>query len=193
MKRHLLICLGWLVLYGALFVLLDAVNAPLGVRLATIAAAIAGPYVYGQLVAPRRAREHLLKQVDPTVGPPPGATPAEVPLIDHLDTLSAAQDYDALRSLLSDDFAIAAGRFTFEANDYIRSLKAHDRQQPGTTTTDEVLVHPDEPDTVWVRSTASRKPRFGPGYVMTTWTRVIVSPDRTRVLSIAHSGVTQVC
>ena len=44
-------------------------------------------------------------------------------------------------------------------------------------------MHPDEPDIVWVRSTASRKPRFGPGYVSTSWTRVFVTPDRVELVA----------
>jgi hypothetical protein len=192
MKRQVIVCFGWFVLYAVAAVVLDAVDAPPWVWLATVLAAIAGSHLYGRLLLPRRARERMLNRVDPTVGPPHGAAPADVPLIEHLSMLSDAKDYDALRSLLSDDFAIVAGRFTLEAGDYIRSLKASDWQVPGTRTTDEVVVHPDEPDIVWVRSTASRKPRFGPGYVSTTWTRVSVTPDRTQVLSIDHAGVTQV-
>ena len=192
MKPLLIVCFGWVVFYAVVAVVLDAVGAPSWAKLAAGLTAIVGLYVYGRLFAPRRARERLLDQVDPTAGPPPGAMPADVPLIDHLGMLSDAKDYDALRSLLSDDFAIVVGRLHYEASDYIRSLKASDRELPGTRTTDAVVVHPDEPDIVWVRSTASRKPRFGLGYVSTTWTRVSVTPDRTQVLSIAHAGVTKV-
>ena len=115
-----------------------------------------------------------------------------MPLIEQLGMLSDAQDYDALRSLLSDDFAIVEGRLIYEASDYLRELRAIDRQLPGTRTTDEVVVRPDEPDIVWVRSTAARKPRFGPGYVSTSWTRVFVTADRTQIVSIVHAGVTHV-
>ncbi|RKQ88224.1 hypothetical protein C8N24_6266 [Solirubrobacter pauli] len=192
MKRLLLLCVGWLVFYVVLDGVLDAVDAPWWASVVPALVAVAGSMAYYRLLRPRRAREHLLKQVDPSAGPPPGATAVHVPLIEHLSALSNAKDYDALRSLLSDEFAIVAGRFILEAEDYIRSLKATDRYEPGTHTTDEVVVHPDEPDVVWVRLTASRKPRLGPAYVSTSWTRVTVSPDRRRVLSIAHAGVTQV-
>jgi hypothetical protein len=156
------------------------------------AAAIAVPSAYCSLLAPRRARARLLKAVDPTVGPPPGAQPVDSPLIRHLDMLSADKHYDALRSMLSDDFAMVVGRVEFGATSYIRSLRTNDRRQPGQRTTEQVVVHPDEPDLLWVRSTHCRKPRFGPAYVSTTWTRVRVTADQRRVREILPAGVLQV-
>ena len=92
----------------------------------------------------------------------------------------------------ADDFEVVAGRFRYGASTYIRTLKASDRQQPGKHTTDEVVVHPSEPDVIWVRLTSSRKPRFGPAYVSTSWTRVTVTQDGSRVRGLSSGGVLHV-
>jgi hypothetical protein len=63
---------------------------------------------------------------------------------------------------------------------------------PGERKTDEVVVHPDEPDVIWVRATSSCKPRLGPGFVSTTWTRVSLTSDGSRVREIAGAGVLSV-
>jgi hypothetical protein len=148
--------------------------------------------IYCKILVPRGARRRLLKAVDPTAGPPPGAARVDSPLIDQLDRLGEAKDWDAMRALLSDDFALIRGRIAYGKGVYIRVLKAVDRQFTGTSTTDEVVVHPDEPDVMWVRSTSNSKPRFGPGFVSTTWTRITVTPDRTRVCTIEFAGVLNV-
>jgi len=155
-------------------------------------AIVAAQQIYCQILVPRAARARLLKAVDPTIGPPTGATPVNSPLVGHLDALSDAKDWDGLRALLSEDFAIVVGTRRFRRRVYIRLLKATDRQLPGERRTEEVVVHPDEPDVVWVRSTASGKPRFGPGFVSTTWTRVRLTSDGSRVREIASAGVLRV-
>jgi hypothetical protein len=153
---------------------------------------VAAQQVYCQIVVPRGARARLLRKVDPSVGPPPGGSPASVPLVDRLDALSDAEDWDGLCGLLSDDFALVIGKRRFGQGLYIRLLKTSRRQLPGRSTTDEVVIHPDEPDVIWVRSTSSGKPRFGPSFVSTGWTRVRVTPDGTRVREIVNAGVLHV-
>ena len=193
MTRQVIVVVCAVALYGVLVAgLSPGVGASPWAHVLWAAAAIAVPSAYCSLLAPRRARARLLKAVDPTVGPPPGAQPVDSPLIRHLDMLSADKDYDALRSMLSDDFAMIVGRLEFGATSYIRSLRTIDRRQPGRRTTEEVVVHPDEPDLLWVRSTHCRKPRFGSAYVSTTWTRVRVTADETRVREILPAGVLQV-
>jgi hypothetical protein len=191
--KHLLVASACsIVAFGLTNAGLVAIDAPAWTRVLTLVAALAAPDIYCRLLVPRGARKRLLKAVDPTAGPPPGATPTDSPLIDHLDMLSEAKDYDALRSLLSDDFEIVAGRLRYGAGTYIRTLKTADRQVPGKRRTDEVLVHPSEPDVIWVRSTHSRKPRFGPPFVLTLWTRVTVTEDRSRVRTIDSGSVQHV-
>jgi hypothetical protein len=93
---------------------------------------IAVRQIYCQILVPRGARARLLKAVDPTVGPPPGSVPADVALLDHLDELSDAKDWDALRALVSDDFRIVVGKRRFDQRIYIRLLKATERQFPAS-------------------------------------------------------------
>jgi hypothetical protein len=193
LMKHQLVASGCsIVVFGLILAGLVAVDAPSWIRVLVLVAAFATPDIYCRTFVPRGARKRLLKAVDPTAGPPPGATPADSPLIDHLGMLSDAKDYDALRSLLSDDFEVIAGRFRYRAKAYIRTLKAVDRQQPGERRTDKVVVHPSEPDVIWVRSTNSRRPRFGPAYVSTSWTRVTVTEDGSRVRELTSAGVQHV-
>jgi hypothetical protein len=181
-----------LIVFGLTLAGLVAIDAPSWLRVLTVFAMLAAPDVYCRTLVPRGARKRLLKAVDPTAGPPAGATPGESPLIDRLDMFSKVKDYDALRSLLSDDFELVAGRLRYGASVYIRMLKAGDRQLPGKRRTDEFVVHPSEPDVIWVRSTSSRKPRFGPAYVSTSWTRVTVTEHGTHVREIIDGGVLEV-
>jgi hypothetical protein len=191
--KHLLVASACSIVVGVLVLAgLVAVDAPLWTRMLALAAMLAAPDVYCRLIVPRGARKRLLQAVDPTAGPPLGATPIDSPLIAHLDMLSEVKDYDALRSLLSDDFEVLAGRLRYGAPTYIRSLKAGDRQLPGKRKTDEIVVHPSEPNVIWVRSTQSRKPRFGPAYVSTSWTRVTVTEDGSRVREITSAGIQHV-
>jgi ketosteroid isomerase-like protein len=193
LMKHLLVAsVCSIVVFGLILAGLVAVDAPPWIRVLVLVAAFAAPDIYCRVFVPRGARKRLLKAVDPTAGPPPGATPADSRLIDHLDMLSEAKDYDALRSLLSDDFEVVAGRLRYGANTYIRTLKAGDRQLPGARRTDEVVVHPSEPDVIWVRSTHARKPRFGPAYVSTSWTRITITEDGSRVREITSGGVLHV-
>jgi hypothetical protein len=193
MTRQVIVVVCAVALYGILVAgLSPGVDASPWAHVLWAGAAIAVPSAYCSLLAPRGARARLLRAVDPAVGPPPGAQPVDSPLIRHLDRLSADKDYDALRSMLSDDFAMIVGRLELGASSYIRSLRSHDRRQPGQRTTEEVVVHPDEPDLLWVRSTHCRKPRFGPAYVSTIWTRVRVTSDGSRVREILPAGVLQV-
>jgi hypothetical protein len=187
------------IVYACVFILsaligvgLAAADAPPWAMFLTILAIVAAQQIYCKILVPRGARARLLKAVDPTVGPPPGATPADSRLVAHLDALSDAKDWDALRALLSEDFALVLGKRRFGRSVYIRLLKATDRQLPGERETDEVVVHPDEPDVLWVRSTSAGKPRFGPGFVSTTWTRIKLTPDGSRVREIANAGVLSV-
>lgn len=143
---------------------------------------------------PRPARSPCapLKQVDPNAGPPAGATPIDAPTVAQLDALSAANDWDGLRTLLSDDFAFVFGKRRFDWRIYIRVPKTTDKQLPGESKTDEVVVHRDEPDVVWVRATSSGTPRFGPGFVAITWTRIRLTADGSRIREIAGAGVQHV-
>jgi hypothetical protein len=139
LMKHLLLASACSIVVGVLVLAgLVALDAPLWTRVLALVAMLAAPDLYCRLVVPRGARKRLLKAVDPTAGPPLGATPADSPLIDHLDMLSEVKDYDALRSLLSDDFEVVAGRLRYGAPTYIRSLKAGDRQLPGKRKTDEI-------------------------------------------------------
>jgi hypothetical protein len=182
----------WIVLFGLIGAGLASADAPPGALILVVLAVLAAQQIYCQILVPRGARARLLKAVDPTVGPPPGATPTDSPLLGRLDALSDAKDWDGLRALLSDDFAIVVGKRRFGQRIYIRLIKATDRQLPGERKTDEVVVHPTEPDVIWVRSTNSGKPRFGPGFVSTTWTRVRLTSDGSRVREIAMAGVLRV-
>jgi len=192
MKYQAIATVGWIVLFGLIGAGLAASDAPPWALVLVFLAIVGAQQIYCQLVVPRGARWRLLKAVDPTVGPPPGAVPADSPLIDRLDALSEAKDWDGLRALLSDDFAMVHGTHRFDERFYIRRLKANERQLPGGRKTEEVVVHPDEPDVLWVRSTSFGKPRFGPGFVSKTWTRVRVTPDGSRVREIASAGVVSV-
>jgi hypothetical protein len=193
LMRYQVIAFGcWIVLFGLIGAVLAAAGAPPWALLLVALAILAALQLYCGILVPRGARARLLKAVDPTVGPPPGATPADSPLLGRLDALSEAQDWDGLRALLSDDFAIVVGKRRFGQSIYIRLLKATVRQLPGERKTDEVVVDPSEPDVMWVRSTSAGKPRFGPGYVSTTWTRVRLTPDGSRVREIGRVGVLSV-
>jgi hypothetical protein len=193
LMKHLLVSSACSIVVGVLVLAgLVALDAPLWARVLALVAMLAAPDIYCRLVVPAGARKRLLKAVDPAAGPPLGATPVDSPLIDHLDMLSKVKDYDALSSLLSDDFEVVAGRLRYGAPTYIRWLKAGDRRLPGTRKTDEIVVHPSEPNVIWVRSTQSRKPRFGPAHVSTSWTRVTVTEDGSRVREITSAGVQHV-
>ena len=192
MKYQVLAFAVWIVVFGAVGAGLAAADAPLWALVLVVLAVVAAQRVFCEILVPRGARARLLKVVDPTAGPPPGATPADSALVGRLDTLSDDNDWDGLRALLSDDFTIVLGKRRFGEKVYIRLLKAAERQLPGERKTDEVVVHPDEPDVIWVRSTSSGKPRFGPGYVSTTWTRVRLTADGSRVREIAGAGALSV-
>jgi hypothetical protein len=193
LMKHLLVASGCsLVMCGLTLAVLVAVDSPSWLRLLVLFVALAAPDIYCRVFAPRGERKRLLKAVDPEAGPPPGAKPADSSLIDHFERLSAARDYDALRALLSADFEVVVGRLRYGARMYIRTLKAGARRRNGESRTDEVVVHPNEPDVVWVRWTESRKPRFGPAYVSTSWTRVTVTEDGSRVREITSGGVLHV-
>ncbi len=179
----------WLALFGLVGVGFAAADAPSWALILTFLAIVAAQQLYCQILMPRGARARLLKAVDPTTGPPPAALPVDSTLVDQLDALSKARDWGGLRALLSDDFAIVIGKRRFGARDYIRLLKATDRQLPGERKTDEIVADPDEPDVLWIRSTSSGKPRFGPGFVSTTWTRVRLTSDGSRVREISAGGV----
>jgi hypothetical protein len=192
MKYQVIATLGWIVLFGLIGAGLAAAGAPPWALVLVVLAIVAAQRIYCQILVPRGARARLLKAVDPTAGPPPGATPADPALVGRLDALSEAKDWDGLRSLLSDDFKIVVGKRRFGPSIYIRLLKATERQLPGERKTDEVIVHPNEPDVIWVLSTASGKPRFGPAFVSTGWTRVKLTSDGSRVREIASAGVLRV-
>ena len=192
MRYEVLAFVGWIALFGLVGVGVAATDSPPWVLIAVAWPLVAAQQIYCQIFVPRGARARLLKAVDPTVGPPPGAAPAAPPIIGRLEALSDAKDWRGLRALLSDDFAIVYGKRRFSRRIYIRVLKANDRQLPGERKTDEVVVHPDAPDVVWVRSTTAGKPRFGPGFVSTSWTRVRLTSDGSRVREIADAGVLSV-
>jgi hypothetical protein len=192
MKYQVLVCACWLVLIALVIVGLDVVGAPWWTPSVAPLAILAVQQVYCQVLVPRGARARLLKAVDPTVGPPLGAAPVDSPLVGRLDTLSEAKDWDGLRGLLSEDFAVVVGKRRFGQGMYIRLLKTIARQLPGESTTDEMVVHPDDPDVVWVRATASSQPRFGPGFVSTTGTGFTLTADGSRVREIAGAGVLHV-
>ncbi len=192
MKYPVIMFFAWIAVFGLVGVGLAAAGAPGWAGPVAVLAIIAAQQVYCRILVPRGARARLLKAVDPTAGPPPGATPVSSPLVRHLDALSDVKDWEGLRALLSDDFAIVVGERRFGEFLYVRMLQTSDRQLPGERKTEEVLVHPDEPDLLWVRSTSSGKPRFGPGFVSTTWTRVKTTPDGNRVREIASAGVLHV-
>lgn len=176
----------------ATLAMVDAAGAPSWAFVPVYLLIVAAQQVYCQILVPRSARARLLKAVDPAAGPPLGAAPADSPLIRHLDELGEVQDWDAMKALLSDDFELVMGKRRFGQKVYIRVLKMTRRQLPGEHTTDEVVVHPDEPDVLWVRSTSSGKPRFGPGFVATSWSRFSLTPDGSRVREIADAGVVHV-
>ena len=192
MKLRLIVFACWFVLFGLVGAGLAAADAPGWVLLLVVLAIIAAQQLYCGILVPRGARARLLKAVDPEAGPPPGATPADSSLVDRLDALGDAKDWDGLRALLSDDFAVVLGKRRFDRRIYIRLLKATERQLPGERKTEEVVVHPDEPDVIWVRSTSSRQPRFGPRFVSTAWTRIRVTADGNRVREITSAGVLSV-
>jgi hypothetical protein len=179
----------WCVLFGLIGAGFAAADAPPWSIALAVVAIIAAQQLYCQILMPRGARARLLKAVDPTVGPPPGARPADSTLVSRLDALSDARDWDGLRALLSDDFAIVVGKRRFGQRVYIRRLKTTDRLVPGERKTDEIVVHPNEPDVLWIRSTSSGQPRFGPRFITTTWTRVRLTSDGSRVREIATVGV----
>lgn len=189
MRTQVLMGVSCFVGFAAIVVLLEAVGAPWWSVIPMYALVVGAQQVYCELFAPRGARARLLEQVDPTVGPPPGAAPVDLPVIRGLDELSRVQDWDALRSLLSDDFEFVFGKRRYGQRVYIRILKMARRQLRGERRTDEVVVDPHEPDVVWVRSTSTGKPRFGPGFVETSWTRVSLTVDGNRVREIANAGV----
>ena len=192
MKSQVIAFVCWIVLFGLIGAGLAAADAPPGALFLVLFAVLVAQQVYCKILVPRGARARLLKAVDPTAGPPPGATPTDSPLLDRLDALSDAKDWDGLRALLSDDFAIVLKKRRYGRSIYIRLIKATDRLLPGERKTDEVVVHPTEPDVIWVRSTNTGKPRFGPGFVSTTWTRVRLTSDGSRVREIASAGVLHV-
>ena len=99
----------WFVLFGLIGVVFAAADAPPWALALAVVAIIAAQQFSCQILVPRGARARLLRAVDPTVGPPPGATPANSTLVGRLDALSDARDWDGLRALLSDDFAIVVG------------------------------------------------------------------------------------
>ncbi|MBE2320343.1 hypothetical protein DVA67_030545 [Solirubrobacter sp. CPCC 204708] len=192
MKLQLIVIVCSVALTLLVFGVMDALGAPLWAPILVVAGILVAQQVYCQVLAPAGARKRLLKAVDPRVGPPEGAAPADAPVIDRMDELSEAKDWHALRTLLSDDFAAVYGRHRLGAKVYIRVLRAADRQLRAESRTDAVLAHPDEPDVMWVRSTASGAPRFGPGFVSTVWTRITLTPDGSRVREVADAGVLHV-
>lgn len=192
MKSQLIAVAFWVFVGAVATVLLDALEAPFWSWILVLVALCTVQRVYCEFLVPRGTRARLLKQVDPAAGPPAGATPADSPTLRHFTELATVQDWDALRTLLSRDFEFVVGRYRFGRKLYIRILKASSRQLPGRTRTDEVVVHPDEPDVLWVRATTSGKPRFGPGFVETSWMRVRLTPDRAQLREIADAGVLQV-
>jgi hypothetical protein len=192
MKYQVIACVCWFLVLGLIGFGLGATGAPPWAGIPVVLTIVAAQQIYCRILVPRGARARLLKVVDPTVGPPSGAAPADSPLVGRLDMLSGDQDWDGLRALLSDDFAVVVRGRRFGPRTYIRLLKATDRQLPGDRKTDEVVVHPNEPDVIWVRSTFSGTPRFGPGFVSTGWTRVRVTPDASRIREIALAGVLHV-
>jgi hypothetical protein len=192
MKFQVIATLGWAIMFGLIGVALAAAGAPPWALPLVVLAIVAAQQIYCKILVPRGARKRLLKEVDPTVGPPPGAAPADHPLVGQLDALSEANDWESMRSLLSDDFAMVVGKRRFGPSISIRLLKAAERQLPGERKTDEVVVHPDEPDVVWILSTTSGKPRFGPGFVSTSWTRLALTSDGSRIREISSAGVLDV-
>ena len=188
MKRQVLAIVCLFCFYAVFLTALSGVDAPVWTQVLATLAPGAMCWAYCAFVAPRRARARLLKAADPSAGPPPGAVPVDSPLINHLDMLLDSKDYDAFRAYLSRDFGYIVGRIQFGAGSYIRSLKSGD----GERRTEAVLVHPDEPDVMWVRSTHTREPHSGAPYVFTTWTRITLTPDGSRVREIEGAGVLQV-
>ncbi|MDA0167942.1 hypothetical protein OJ998_02500 [Solirubrobacter taibaiensis] len=57
MKRQLVVCAGWLVLYEVVAVLLDAAGAPWWTQIALPLAVVAGSQQYCRLLLPRRAHD----------------------------------------------------------------------------------------------------------------------------------------
>lgn len=192
MRLQAIAFIGWLALFGLVAVVLAVAGAPAWSLLVVAAALVGAVQVYCSLIVPRGTRARLVKAVDPTAGPPPGAMPVEAPLLGRLDTLVEAKDWRGLRPLLSDDFAVVVGKRRYDRRVYVNLLKSSVRRVPGEHTTEQVVAHPDEPDVLWVRVKASGKPRFGPGFVSTTWMRFTLTPDGSRLREVADAGVLHV-
>jgi hypothetical protein len=193
MRPRLRILVISAVLGLVLGVLLVATHTPaaVGYAIAVVPSAIVIPFaVYCRRArrrAPQRFREIVQRHTDADAGPPAGSEPVEEPVVRRWYAADARDDWRALADLLAPDFrthpvsgARPMGRWVA-----VRLMR-NGSKWLGECENEllETLADPSEPDVVWVKEHAVRRPPGGGEMRYATWERWTLSGDRERIRAI---------
>lgn len=191
MRALLVSIAGWsIIAVVGMFVLLWAGLSPAVVLLGVIAFAMFGPHLYTYVWLPLRLRGLMRRLVDPEAGPPRGAEPVEdrfpQRLIEAVESGSSA-----LGDWLADDFTMIDHRGRHhDARRYLHSQRVLLSVFPDLDErVDELRADFDVPDVLWMLSTQTGRSRRGVIYDATTWSRLTLTRDRSRIREIAFGGV----
>jgi hypothetical protein len=187
----LLVCAGVGVGAGVAIALIGG-TAGLLVGLAILVAFLAaGRSLRARFLMPVLLPKVLEACVDPAVGPPDYAVPADPePAQRVYDTVRAGDSW-AIDLLVAPDatFRSPLQRRTYDRRMYVKATRAMADAYPDlAVTVDEVRVDPDDPTCSWVRSTQGGTARGGRTFRAVGWERWRVAGDG-RVCDIATLGL----
>jgi hypothetical protein len=191
--------IAWIAVCVLLGAIVGYLAAPLGdagwlLIAALIAAILVAPRLYVMYRMPAVLDKRIRALVDPAFSPPPGAERAESDLIERIHRVGAENDWSAFEALLSDDFTLvdAQGR-RYAKRRYLAAEKTMARAYPDMTSTHEqLLADPFDPNVFWVLSHQLGHPRRGPAYDLSVWARYTVTSDHRLLREIESAAVIRV-
>lgn len=145
---------------------------------------------------PAQTRERLECLVDPSAGPPAGATPADVPPVARAiaDAVNA-RDSRALAAALDPKFRCVNehAERSVGRRKYVQYTRHWRRLFPSTTfTIDAAATDDPRSEAVWVRLNRAVTPRRGKPFEVTWWERWTLDSAHARVLESRPTGYVRV-
>jgi hypothetical protein len=142
----------------------------------------------------RRYLRYVRRNLDPQAGPPPGATPVELPIAQRMEAIEK-DDFDAIRALYTKDC-----RFYIAGRKKPRSLELHMRAARfgngllGETTSSftTTLADPREQDGFWLLGEMQARPRRGEPFAVKWVEAWTLTPGHDRIGTRAIVAFTDV-